>query len=137
MTTESISDLRPTWIAFGWFIAAAVAALLILAFIAVGVMSPDSTRGEEMWIGLALLIGFVVGGFFVGVRTGAAPLLHGVAIGLFSLVVWLLANLIPGEATGWTTWRALPTFQAVALIALQTVAAVVGTRMGLRWLARD
>jgi putative membrane protein (TIGR04086 family) len=132
MHTEKLENLRPSWIAFGWFIAAAVTALLILAFVAFGLMAPDSTRNEGVLTAMALLIGFLVGGFFVGVRTRAAPILHGVGIGLFSLVVWFLANLIPGEATGWTAWRVLPTIQALALVALQTVAAIVGARMAVR-----
>jgi putative membrane protein (TIGR04086 family) len=132
MRTESISNIRPSWVAFGWFIAAAVSALLILAFIALGIMSPDTTRGEHTWIALALLIGFATGGFFVGLRTQAAPILHGVAIGLFSLAVWFLANLLAGEPTGWTAWRALPTAQALALVGLQAVAAIVGARIGVR-----
>jgi hypothetical protein len=132
MHTEKLENLRPSWIAFGWFIAAAVTALLILAFVALGIMAADTTRNEGVWIGAALLIGFLTGGYFVGFRTRAAPILHGVGIGLFSLVVWFLANLIPGEATGWTAWRVLPTAQALALIGLQAVAASVGARMAVR-----
>lgn len=133
MRTERIRNLRPSWIAFGWFIAAAVAALLLLALVALGILSADTTAGEPGWIAVALMIGFMVGGFFTGFRTRAAPVLHGVGIGLFSLVVWLLANLIAGEATGWTAWRGVPTTQALALVFLQAVAAVVGARIGVRW----
>jgi putative membrane protein (TIGR04086 family) len=135
MQKNSFAALRPSWIAFGWFIGAAVSALILLALVAVGLMSPDTTRDENVWIALALLIGFGVGGLFVGLRTRAAPVLHGIAIGLFSLVVWLLANLLMGEPTGWTAWRALPTVQALALIGLQTASAVVGARIGVRWTA--
>jgi hypothetical protein len=133
MQTESISHVRPSWVAFGWFIGAAITALIILALIALGVLPPDSARGDGVWIALAFLIGFLLAGYLVGKRTLAAPFLHGLGIGLFSLVVWVLANLIPGEATGWTTWRALPALQALALIGLQTVSAVIGARMAVRW----
>lgn len=132
MRTETISNVRPSWVAFGWFIAVAVSALLILALVAFGFLSPDSSQGENGWIALALLIGFLTGGLMVGLRTREAPVLHGVGIGLFSLVVWLLANLLVGEPTGWTTWRTLPTAQALALLVLQTCAAVVGARIGAR-----
>jgi hypothetical protein len=133
MHTETLANLRPSWIAFGWFIAVSVSALVILALIALGIMSPDTTQGESAAIAVALLVGFLIGGLFVGIRTQAAPILHGVAIGFFSLVVWILVNLIPGEATGWTAWRALPLGPALALIGLQAAAAVVGARMGVRW----
>jgi hypothetical protein len=133
MHTETVSNVRPSWVAFGWFIGAAVTALVILTLIAVGVLSPDSTRGEGVWLALAFLIGFLLAGYLVGARTLAAPILHGVGIGLFSVVVWVLVNLIPGEATGWTAWRLLPTPQALALIGLQTVSAVMGARMAVRW----
>jgi hypothetical protein len=133
MHTETVSNVRPSWVAFGWFIGAAVTSLLILALIAVGVLVPDTTQGEGVWLALTFLVGYMVAGYFVGARTLAAPVLHGIAIGLFSLVVWLLVNLVPGEATGWTAWRALPMAQAVALIGLQTVAAIVGARIAIRW----
>jgi len=132
MHTEALANLRPSWIAFGWFIAVAVSALVILGFVALGVMSPDTSEPENLWVAIALVAGFVTGGWFVGVRTGVAPILHGLGIGLFSFVVWMIVNLLPGEATGWTTWRGLPTVQAYALIALQMVAAIVGARIGVR-----
>jgi hypothetical protein len=121
MNSESISNVRPSWVAFGWFIGAAVTALIILAMVALGILAAESTQGEGVWVALAFLIGFLVAGYFVGARTLAAPGLHGLGIGLFSLLVWLVANLIPGEATGWTAWRALPLVQAVALLSLQTI----------------
>jgi hypothetical protein len=82
---------------------------------------------------LAFLVGFAVAGFFVGVRAGTAPILHGVGMGLFSLVVYLAANLIAGEPTGQTAWSEVSTATALWLILLQTVAAIVGTRAGVRW----
>jgi len=126
-------SIRPSWIAFGWFIAAAVVALMIFGFIALGVMSPDTTRDEHLWLAIAMLVGFGVGGLFAGMRVRANPVIHGIGIGLFSLAVWVLANLLAGEPTGWTAWRALPTGQALALIGLQTASAVVGARIGVRW----
>jgi hypothetical protein len=133
MRFSGSGSIRPSWIAFGWFIAAAVAALVILGLIAVGVMSADGTRDEYLWLAVAMLVGFGVGGLFAGMRVRANPVIHGVGIGLFSLVVWVLANLLAGEPTGWTAWRALPTGPALALIGLQTASAVVGARIGVRW----
>ena len=133
MQTSSLQRVRPSWVAFGWFVGAAVSALVIFALIALGVLPRNSTSGDGIWVALALLIGFMAGGFLTGARVGAVPALHGVLIGAFSLVVWLIANLIPGEATGWTAWRALPTVEAAATLFLLTVAAIIGARFGYRW----
>ncbi|CAN5692425.1 MAG: hypothetical protein H0U67_07790 [Gemmatimonadetes bacterium] len=130
--TESFERLRPSWIAFGWFIAAAVTSLVLFGLIVLGVIS-DDPQAEGAWVALAFLIGFAVAGFFVGVRAGISPILHGVGMGLFSLVVFWLANLFGGETTGQTAWTEISTVTAGWLILLQTVAAIVGTRAGVRW----
>jgi hypothetical protein len=134
--TESFSDLRPSWIAFGWFIAAAVASFVVFFFIMLGLLTWDSLDAGGVWTAVAILVGFVVGGFFTGVRVARSPVLHGLAIGLFSLLVFLLANVFAGEPTGATAWRQLPYVEAAALLTLQAVAAIVGTRMGTRWTLR-
>jgi hypothetical protein len=133
VTTERFSDIRPSWIAFGWFIAAAVASLLIMAFVVLGLVTWDTLDTGGLWTAVAILVGFVVGGFFAGVRSGTAPVLHGLGIGLFSLVIYFLANLLAGEPTGVTAWGGLPPLQAAGLLTLQTAAAVVGARLGVRW----
>ncbi len=134
MDSERFAHLRPSWVAFGWFIAAAVSALVLLGLIALGVLGASSGAPEgDVWVAVALLIGFITGGFFAGARVGRAPVLHGLGIGLFSLLVWLLANLLipdPGDAGA---WHALPLTVAAGLLLLQTVAAIVGARMGRRW----
>lgn len=134
MASERLEHLRPSWIAFGWFIAAAVTSLVLLVLIAIGVLGAEATAAAaDVWVAVALLIGFTIGGFFAGVRVGKAPILHGLAIGLFSLVVWLLANLLIGVPADPNGWQALPLSVAAGLLLLQTVAAIVGARMGRRW----
>jgi hypothetical protein len=64
----------------------------------------------------------------------AAPTLHGVGMGLFSLLAWLVVNLLIGEPVGETTWRALDGATAGGLILVQAAAAVVGARIGVRWM---
>jgi hypothetical protein len=130
--TESLARLRPTWIAFGWFIAAAITSLILLGLLGLGIIS-DDPQEEGTWVALAFLVGFSVAGFFVGVRVGVSPILHGVGMGLFSLVVFVLVNLLAGEPTGGTAWRSMTTSTALWLILLQTVSAIVGTRAGVRW----
>jgi hypothetical protein len=130
--TESIVRLRPSWIAFGWFIAAAITSLILLGMIGLGLIS-DDPQAEGTWVAFAFLLGFAGAGFFVGVRAGISPILHGVGMGLFSLVAFLLLNLLGGEPTGQTAWREIGAGTALWLILLQTVAAIVGTRAGVRW----
>ncbi|MEX2583001.1 MAG: hypothetical protein WD766_06995 [Gemmatimonadota bacterium] len=130
---EHIRNVNPSWIAFGWFIAAAVTALILLALASLGLVGEDPP-GETLWVASALLVGFFTTGFFVGTRVAAAPILHGLGIGLFSIVAWLLINISVGGLVGETTWRSLDAITLGALLLLQTVAAVVGARMGVRWL---
>ena len=130
---EHYKNIRVSWVAFGWFIAAAVTAFVVFVLIAAGVLGAAAPAGGDVWVSAALMVGFLSGGFITGLRTGAAPILHGVAIGVFSLVVWLGANLIFGEAMRLTTWTALGFGTTAGLLVLQTAAAIVGTRMGVRW----
>jgi hypothetical protein len=130
---ESFRSVRPSWIAFGWFIAASIASLILLTLDVAGITGVDAL-GESLWVAVALLISFAVAGFFVGTRVVAAPILHGVGIGLFSLIAWVGINLLAGEPTGETTWRALDATTLVGLLVLQGAAAIVGTRLGVRWM---
>jgi hypothetical protein len=126
-----LPDLRPVWIPLGWFVAAALTSLFILAMAALGLVgdSPD----EGYWTPLALLLGFGLAGFVMGTRTGAAPVLHAVGIGLFSLLVWVGVNIFLGEPTDQTAWTGLGTDAAAALLLLQTISCAVGARLGVRW----
>lgn len=53
------------------------------------------------------------------------------AIGLFSLLVWLLVSLLPGEMLDAESWDVGAAY-AAGLILLQIVAAAFGGRMGSR-----
>lgn len=129
---EHLRNIQPSWVAFGWFLAAAITSLLLLALAGFGLAEPDSP-GETLWVAAALLVGFFGAGFIVGTRAAAAPVLHGVAIGLFSIVAWFLINVFFGEPMGQTTWRSLEPEILTGLLVLQGVAAVVGARIGVRW----
>jgi hypothetical protein len=130
---EHIRNVRPSWVAFGWFIAVSVTALILLAMVSFGLVGEEPPN-ETLWVGLALLVGFFATGFFVGTRVAAAPVLHGLGMGLFSIVAWVLVNLFAGEPTGQTTWRSLDAYSLAGLLVLQAVAAVVGARLGVRFL---
>jgi hypothetical protein len=130
MHSEHLSNVRPGAVALGWFIAAAVTSLAVFAMLAVGLLSRDG-HGCTLWGLLATAAGFFAGGWFVGMRTGRAPILHAVAIGLFSLLVWLLVNLLPGEMLDAESWDVGAAY-AAGLILLQIVAAAIGGRLGSR-----
>ena len=130
MHSEHLSNVRPGAVALGWFIAAAVTSLAVFAMIAVGLLSRDG-HGGTVWGLLATAVGFFAGGWFVGMRTGRAPILHAVAIGLFSLLVWLVVNLLPGQLLDAESWDVGAAYGA-GLILLQIVAAAVGGRLGSR-----
>jgi hypothetical protein len=116
-------------VALGWFLAACVTSLVVFAMIAVGLLSRDG-HGGTAWGLLATAAGFFAGGWFVGMRTGRAPILYAIAIGLFSLLLWLVVSLleglldVPGAEVG-TTYFA-------GLVLLQIVAAAIGGRIASR-----
>lgn len=130
MHTEHLQNLRPSWIAFGWFIAASATAAILFVLIAVGILGTDAA---PEWVAVAAGLGFGIGGYSAGARVGDAPILHGVAIGLFSLLVWIAVNLFFGEPTGATTWQDLSAGFAALLLLLQIAAAVAGAWLGSRW----
>lgn len=128
MQTEHLQNVRPSWVAFGWFTAAAVTGLALVGLSAVGILHPTTDPGGGTVL-LAVLVGFFCGGWLVGWRTGEAPVLHGVGIGLFSLVVWFLANLLAGVLDA-AEWTGLDPTLAVAALLLQIGAAVFGAWYG-------
>jgi len=132
MHTEHLQNVRPSWVAFGWFLGAAVTSALLIALIAVGLVDAVETGAGELWALPAMFLGFAAGGYFVGARVGAAPILHAVGIGLFSIVVWFLANLLFGEALDAETWSSLSPAFTAGLLLLQIVAAALGARVGSR-----
>jgi hypothetical protein len=133
--TDSPRSLHPTWIAFGWFIAAALTSLFVLALIALGIAG-ESASDESIWFGLALFMGFLIAGYFVGMRVGRAPVIYGLSMGLFSVIVWFALNLFLGEPTGETSWRSLDLRTTITLLLLQAIAAALGVWLGVRSLTR-
>ena len=127
---ERFGGLHLVWAAFGWLIAASLTALVLLGLTALGVA--DDPGGQGSWVAVALLAGFGAGGFLVGYRHGLAPTLHGLVIGLFSVLVWVVVNLALGEPTGLEAWKVMSARSAATLLFIQTAAAVVGARVGVR-----
>jgi hypothetical protein len=79
-----------------------------------------------------MAVGFFAGGFFAGFRSMHAPILHGVALGLVSLVAWVLLNLIARGASPGFEWEALTPTAAGAILLAQMAAGVAGAWTGYR-----
>jgi hypothetical protein len=131
MHTEHLQNVHPARVFFGWFVSVAIVSLIVLALIAVRLLSPDATGGDLAWGVAAIAAGFFAGGWLTGARGGTAPILHGIAMGLVSLVVWFVANLLAGEALGATTWAGNAGFYTGILI-VQMGAAAAGALVGVR-----
>jgi hypothetical protein len=132
MHTEHLQNVRPSWVLFGWFVSVAVISLFGLVLAAAGLVDPEASGVGGVWGVIAVATGFFIGGLVTGARVGAAPILHGVAMAVVSLLVWFVANLSFGEALDATTWSdGEPAFYAGSLI-LQMVAAALGARFGSR-----
>lgn len=126
MKTEHLQNVHVGWVAAGWLVAAAVTSLVFIALAGVGIEGTVSVG----WSILAVLIGFYVGGMFTGFRSMDAPILHGVAMGIFSLVAWLLVNLLATSVFRGATWQGLSPTASAAIMLLQLAAAVGGAWTG-------
>lgn len=129
MHTEHLQNVRPGWIVAGWLIAVAVTSVAIFMFVVLGFTGDGGPR-DTAWAVLAVAAGFLVGGWFTGYSTQEAPILHGVAIGLMSLVAWVGLNTAMVVAFRGAEWEALSAAATLAVIFTQIVTAVVGCRVG-------
>lgn len=129
MHTEHLQNVRTTRVLAGWLVAIAVTSLVILALIGLGLLQGVADAGT-FWSLIAVLAGFFAGGFFAGFRAIQAPVLHGVAIGLTSLVMWVAVNLITSVTLPDFGWQSLTPSLAITMLLVQLVAAVVGALLG-------
>jgi len=124
MQSEHLTNLHPGWVIGGWAIAVSVTAALYLGGIGVGFVQPGG--GAGVWISISMAVGFFVGGMVIGMRWSDAPVLHGAAITLFSVLVWFAVTLT-GQAGG------IESVQLVlGLVLLQLIASSGGGWMGRR-----
>lgn len=124
MQSEHLTNLHPGWIAGGWLIAVSVTAAVYLGGVGLGLVLPGDAA--VLWIAFAMAVGFFVGGLFVGLRWSDAPILHGAAISLVSVLVWFLVALF-GEVG---SLEGAP--EVLGLILVQLFASMLGGRMGRR-----
>lgn len=127
MQSEHLSNLHSGWIAGGWLIAVAVTSAVYLAVVSAGLLpqGPNAVFG----VAVAIAAGFFVGGLFVGLRWGDAPILHGVALTFLSVLVWFVGSLaLPDPVERWSG----PTPAVLGLILVQLVASSIGGWVGRR-----
>lgn len=132
MHTEHLQNVHPVRILAGWLVSIAVTSAAVFALIVLGLMGQEAAALDPVWSVLAVGIGFLVGGWFTGMRTLEAPILHGVALGLTSLVAWAFLNLVVLIGFGAGEWTGLGTTAALVVLLTQVVAAVAGTWAGTR-----
>lgn len=127
MQSEHLGNLHPGWIVGGWLIAVAVTSAVYLSLVGIGLF--PQAGAAVFGVALSMAAGFFVGGLFVGLRWMDAPILHGAAITLVSLLVWFLGSFtLPGNALGWS--NSAPA--ALGLLLLQLVASSLGGWTGRR-----
>ena len=127
MHTEHLSNVSFASILIGWFIAVAVASLLLFLFTALGRMPDDAA---SIWSIVAIAIGFFAGGYLTGTRDIEAPILHGVGIGLMTLVAWFVVNALATFFVDETSYSGLSGTATAGMLLLQMAAAIAGA-----WLA--
>jgi len=131
MYTEHLQNVRPGYVVAGWLVAVAVASFALFILVALGLADPESIGGGP-WVSLAMIAGFVAGGAFVGFRTGEAPILHGIAIGLMSIFAWVIINSVVTLFFTDQEWVSLSGVMTATAILVQIIGAVLGARWGYR-----
>lgn len=133
MHSEHLRNVQLSWVAFGWFVALAVASGVIMVLAGVGLLD-RSEAGDAVGVALAVTVGWAVGGFITGFKTAAAPILHGGAMAGFTFVAWFLLNLaFGGITTGAEAWEHLTVRAAALALLVQGVAAIAGCWLGYRY----
>ena len=93
----------------------------------------DMDGPGALWLTLAAAIGWFAGGFITGFKAAAAPILHGVAIALFTFVAWFVLGLLGGVPGGAEVGATLASRSAAGALLVQAVAATAGCWVGYRY----
>lgn len=131
MHTEHLQNVHPGRVLSGWMVSIAVTSMAVFGFIVLGLMGPEADR-DAVWAVMAVAVGFLVGGWFTGFRTLEAPILHGIALGLTSLVAWVALNVAAVIGFGAGGWTGLGPTATLVVLLIQVVAAVAGCWIGTR-----
>ena len=128
MHSEHLKNVSFASVLVGWFVAAAVAALLVFLLTAIGWMSDDDST---WWAIVAVAIGFFAGGYLTGTRDIEAPILHGVGIGLMTLVAWFVLNALATFVDD-AAYSGMSATATAGLLLVQMVAAIAGAQVADR-----
>lgn len=124
MHSEHLSNVSMLAIVVGWIVAIAATSVLVFLMTATGLIGAED--GLTAWSLLAVAVGFFLGGYLTGTRDIEAPILHGVGIGLTTLVAWFVLNLLAGLFTEGAFGEGLPATTTAGLLLLQMAVAVAG-----------
>lgn len=131
MHTEHLQNVQPARVFGGWLVAISITSVAVFGFIVLGIMTAEPDQ-DVVWAFAAVAAGFLVGGWFTGFRTLEAPILHGIALGLTSLVAWLALNVVVVIGFGADEWTGLGPTATLAVLLVQVLAAVAGCWIGNR-----
>ena len=129
MHTEHLQNVRYWWVLTGWLVAIGATSVVVFIFEASDFVGTSTTRDALASL-IAVVAGFVAGGFFAGIRAMQAPILHGIGIGVMSLIAWVVINLIASTVLDAVGWQSITAALAVGLVLMMMVAAVVGALLG-------
>jgi hypothetical protein len=79
---------------------------------------------------VAVIVGFAAGGFFTGFLARRAPILHGLGLGVTSIVAWVAVNAVASLAGRGFDSGGLTATGAVGIVLAQMIAAVIGALVG-------
>jgi len=128
MHTEHLQNVGFGRVAAGWAVALAVTSFVLLFLSAFDAL--PLTGDDAWWSVLAAAVGFFAGGFFAGFRAMQAPILHGLAIALMTLLVWLILNVAMFGLAGRESWQGLTPTLTLILLFVMMLAAVIGALLG-------
>ena len=124
MHSEHLSNVSPLPVLMGWIVAIAATSVLVFLLAAFGWLSPEGTPAA--WAVLCVAVGFFLGGYLTGTRDIEAPILHGIGIGLTTLVAWFVLNLLAALFVEGGVDGGLPATVTAGLLLLQMAAAITG-----------
>jgi hypothetical protein len=128
MHTEHLQNVSVGRVLLGWAVAAAITSFVLLMLAAFHALPFGGDGG--WWNVVAAGVGFFGGGFFAGFRAMQAPILHGVAIALMTLVVWVIVNVAVFGVSGQENWAGLNATLTAVIMLVMIVASVVGALLG-------
>lgn len=133
MHTEHLQNVKPVTVVASWLVAVAVTSLILLSLVGLNLIDADSPSTRAAMAAVAF--GFIAGGAFAGMRARQAPILHGIAIGLFSLVAWFVLGIMTQTLFNGTSWDLTRDLTITALM-VQIICSIIGARLGYRYAVR-